>query len=209
MSFITLQATKFRAQCCHECYVPTNYMISWKRSQNDSRHKKARIFAYFTHTHTHTHIYTHTYIRCCATNRLLVRSQLVSLEFFIDIKSFRSYYGPEVDSASNTNEYQEYFLGQGGRCVRLTTLPPSCAIVTKSGNPNFLESFEPRQACNGTAVPVCVYIYIYIKLTFPTTKVVNINLTGLLFTVGGLQCDMNCGRKIPILRRNLRLPSSG
>ena len=32
------------------------------------------------------------------------------LEFFIDIKSFRSHYGSGVDSASNTNEYQEYFL---------------------------------------------------------------------------------------------------
>jgi len=43
--------------------------------------------------------------------RLLVRSQMVSLELFIDIKSFRSHYGPWVDSASNRNEYQEYFLG--------------------------------------------------------------------------------------------------
>ena len=34
--------------------------------------------------------------------------------------------GPGVDSASNRNEYQEYFLGgKGGRCVGLTTLPPS------------------------------------------------------------------------------------
>ena len=41
----------------------------------------------------------------------LVRSQLMSLEFFNDIKSFRSHYGPEVDSASNRNEYQEHFLG--------------------------------------------------------------------------------------------------
>jgi len=31
--------------------------------------------------------------------------------FFIDTKSFRSHYGPGVDSASNRNEYQEYFLG--------------------------------------------------------------------------------------------------
>ena len=31
--------------------------------------------------------------------------------FFIDIKSLRSHYGPGVDSASNRNEYQEYFLG--------------------------------------------------------------------------------------------------
>jgi len=43
--------------------------------------------------------------------RSLFRSQLVSLEFFIDIKSFRSHYGSGVDSASNRNEYQEYFLG--------------------------------------------------------------------------------------------------
>ena len=31
--------------------------------------------------------------------------------FFIDIKSFRSHYDPGVDSASNRNENQEYFLG--------------------------------------------------------------------------------------------------
>jgi len=31
--------------------------------------------------------------------------------FFIDIKSFRSYYGPGVDSASSRSEYHEHFLG--------------------------------------------------------------------------------------------------
>jgi len=31
--------------------------------------------------------------------------------FFIDIKSFRSHYGPGVHSSSNRNEFQEYFLG--------------------------------------------------------------------------------------------------
>jgi len=29
--------------------------------------------------------------------------------------------------------------GKSGRCVRQTTLPPSCTVVTKSGNLNFLE----------------------------------------------------------------------
>jgi len=43
--------------------------------------------------------------------RSLVRYQLVSMEFFIDIKSFRSHYGPGVDSASNRNDYQEHFRG--------------------------------------------------------------------------------------------------
>ena len=41
---------------------------------------------------------------------------------------FRPHYGPGVDSDSNRNEYQEYFLGgEGGRCVGLTNLPHSCA----------------------------------------------------------------------------------
>ena len=86
--------------------------------------------------------------------RSLVRSQVMSLEFFIDIKSFRSNYGPGVDSAFNRNEYQEYFLGdKGGRCVRLIALPLSCAVVMKSGNLNFLEPSGPLQTCNGTALP--------------------------------------------------------
>ena len=42
---------------------------------------------------------------------------------------------------------------KGGRCVRLTTLPLSCAVVTKFGNLNFLEPSGPLQACNGTALP--------------------------------------------------------
>jgi len=45
--------------------------------------------------------------------------------------------------------------GKGGRCVRLTILPPSCAIVTQSGNLNFLEFSGPLQACNRTAL--CLY----------------------------------------------------
>jgi len=59
--------------------------------------------------------------------RSRVRFPMVSLEFFIDI-ILRPHYGPGVDSASNRNEYQEYFLGdKGGRSIGLTTLPPSCA----------------------------------------------------------------------------------
>ena len=41
--------------------------------------------------------------------------------------------------------------GKCGRWVRLTTLPPSCAVVMKSGNLDFLEPSGPLQACNGTA----------------------------------------------------------
>ena len=45
--------------------------------------------------------------------------------------------------------------GKGGRCVRLTTLPQSCAVVTKSGSPNFLEPSGPLQACNWTDFTYC------------------------------------------------------
>jgi len=50
---------------------------------------------------------------CCATNRKDAGSIPAGVSgFFIDIKSFRSLYRPGVDSASNRNEYQEYFLGK-------------------------------------------------------------------------------------------------
>ena len=37
-------------------------------------------------------------------------------------------------------------------------LPPSCAVVTKSGNLNFLETSGPLQVCKGTALPLQVEI---------------------------------------------------
>jgi len=52
------------------------------------------------------------WLRFCATKRKVAGSIPVGVSgFFVDIKSFRSHYGPGVDSASNRNEYQEYFLG--------------------------------------------------------------------------------------------------
>ena len=52
------------------------------------------------------------WLRCCATNRKVAGSIPTGVDgFFIDIKSFRSHYGPGFDSASNRNEYQDYFLG--------------------------------------------------------------------------------------------------
>ena len=52
------------------------------------------------------------WLRCCATNRKVAGSIPASVNgFFFDIKSFRSHYGPGVDTTSNINEYQEHFLG--------------------------------------------------------------------------------------------------
>ena len=52
------------------------------------------------------------WLKRCATNLKVAGSIPAGVSgFFIDIKSFRSHYGPGVDIASNKNECQEYFLG--------------------------------------------------------------------------------------------------
>jgi len=90
---------------------------------------------------------------------MLCFTGLVFLCHFFPYTFLPIYHGPGVDSASNRNEYQEYFLGgKGGRCLRLTTLPPSCAVVTYSGSLNFLEPSGPLQACNGTDLPLLLVI---------------------------------------------------
>jgi hypothetical protein len=64
--------------------------------------------------------------------------------------SFQPHHGLGVDSASNKNEYQEYFLGgKGNRCVALT-LPPWCGNC-------FLHlgalTYLILRACPGIALP--------------------------------------------------------
>jgi len=94
------------------------------------------------------------WLRCCATSRKVASSIPAGvIGFFIDIKSFRLHYDPGVDSASNRNEYQEHFLGVKATGSKADILPPSCDVVTKSGNLNFLEPSGPLRACNGTALP--------------------------------------------------------
>jgi len=53
----------------------------------------------------------YTLINSLKAGRLRVRFPIVSLEFFIDIILPPPHYGPGVDSASNRNQYQDYFLG--------------------------------------------------------------------------------------------------
>jgi hypothetical protein len=48
---------------------------------------------------------------------------------------------------------------KGGRRLGLTTLPPSSAVVTKSGNLNLLEPSGPLQACNGTDVNIFIPLH--------------------------------------------------
>jgi hypothetical protein len=66
---------------------------------------------------------------------------MVSLEFFIDI-----ILPAELGLWGLLRVDQEYFLrGKGGRCVRLTTLPPSRA--------DCLEIWEPQSPGNLKACP--------------------------------------------------------
>ena len=98
------------------------------------------------------------WLRCCATNRKVAGSTPAGVSgFFIDIKSFQSHYGPGVDSASNRNEYQEYFLGAKAAVRKADNLPPSCVVVTKSGSLNLLEPSRPVQVCNGTALTYLLF----------------------------------------------------
>ena len=99
------------------------------------------------------------WLRCCVTNRKVIGSIPTGVSgFFIDIKSFRLHYGPGVDSASNRNEYQEYFLGgEGGRCVRLTTCHHP---VPLSRNLGTWISWNPL----GPSGPVTGLLYLYLYL---------------------------------------------
>jgi hypothetical protein len=52
------------------------------------------------------------WLRCCAANLKVGGSIPAGVSgFFIDTKSCRSHYGTGDDSASNRDEYQDYFLG--------------------------------------------------------------------------------------------------
>jgi hypothetical protein len=55
------------------------------------------------------------WLRCCATNRKVSGS--IPDDVIGIFHSFRSHYGPGVDSASNRNEHQEDFLGVNAACA--------------------------------------------------------------------------------------------
>ena len=96
------------------------------------------------------------WLRCCDTNRKVAGSIPAGVSgFFNDIKFFRSHYGLGVDSASNRNEYQEYFPGgKGGRCVRLTTYHHPVPV---SRNLETLTSWNPL----GLSRPVMGLLYLF------------------------------------------------
>ena len=78
------------------------------------------------------------WLRCCATNRKDAGSVPAGVSgFFIDIKFFRSHYGPGVDSASNP--LQAWSGPEGSRKVRfpdyMTTAQDSGKVVSLTHRP--------------------------------------------------------------------------
>jgi hypothetical protein len=57
--------------------------------------------------------------------------------------------------------------------VKLTALPPSCAVVMKSGNLNFLEPSGPFQDRNGTALheDICIFTIISHRILLKTGNI--------------------------------------
>jgi len=108
------------------------------------------------------------WLRCCATNRKVTCSIPAGVSgFFIDIKFF-----DRTMVLGSTKPLTE--MSTRSISVRLTTLPPSCAIVIKSGNLHFLEPSGPVQASNGSALPLPLhgrgnFVYSYWRLSSETT----------------------------------------
>jgi len=144
------------------------------------------------------------WLRCFATNRKVAGSIPAGVSgFFIDVKSFRSHYGPGVHSASNRNEYQEYFLwDKGGLCVRLTTYHQP---VPLSRNLGTLTSWNRL----GHSSPVTGLIK---TLEWLRESTKNIVISGFRREVGE-NCILlgsyatSSGNSLPTFRDNVSVPS--
>jgi hypothetical protein len=131
---------------------------------------------------------------------------------------------PGVDSASNRNEYQEYFLGgKGGRCLHLKILPPSCAdcleiwesqppgtprtcqshvpIVLKSGSLSLPEPSGLVKACN----KIAILLHLHAPHINLTIYILFHKLSIIQFLLAGFQ--MHTSRKVASKSRFLHFSS--
>jgi hypothetical protein len=124
------------------------------------------------------------WLRFCATNRKVAGSIPDGVTGF-----FRCYNSSDRTMALGRLSLWQKWVpgvfpgGKGGRCIRLTTLPPFCAIVKKSGNLNFLEPYGPFQACNGTALPLPFLP------SRGTVRTMHVNLKTVFLCAGNISFD--------------------
>ena len=88
------------------------------------------------------------------------------------LQQFYMYFMRDLDIVlSNRNEYQEFFLGgKGGRCVGLTTLPPSCADCLEIWE---LQPSGTLRACNRPVQRLLYHLDITVALFLCVRAVCN------------------------------------
>jgi len=62
-------------------------------------------------------------------------------------------------------------------------LPPSCAVVTKFGNLNFLEPSGPLRTCNGAALPLLAAAVVLEVVTIVSAEIVVVVAVAVVVTV--------------------------
>jgi hypothetical protein len=100
------------------------------------------------------HAVTQLMRHCSRSRRAAGSIHLGALEFFIGIILPAALW-PWIDSASNSHEYQEYFLRPALRAV---------PVVLKFGSLSLLERSRSVQPCTGIALPL--YFDVWVILSY-------------------------------------------